>query len=376
MKMKKSHTMYLLGLLIVVVSMAVFQTQSFAAGKAVKTSKERLVLMPLRLGEADKELQGAMEGALVEGLQQKYEVFSGELVAQKAHEIFLKESKTAHKECDETKCMQGIAEAFQSELIATANVTKRGDGYFLALSIQNIFDNKVVYSKSTPCKNCDAYQVVDKLKELSGALVQTATVTAAPAPVAPPQVSKGSNAEDKESLYWSSIKDSRNPDDFDLYLKAYPDGTFALLAKSRSAALKQAASEAAIPFKDNGNGTVTDNKASLMWQKDDDGRKRNWDDAISYCKGLFLAGHSDWRLPSKNELISLWENAGYKLEIGFGHNDRSAYFPSMQSSWYWSSTPLATNSAEFAGQVSFPDGTVYDNYKPSAYYVRCVRPGQ
>ena len=62
--------------------------------KSILTTKERLVLMPLRVGEADKSRQAAMETAIVEGLQQKYEVFSGERVTQKAHEIFLKESRS------------------------------------------------------------------------------------------------------------------------------------------------------------------------------------------------------------------------------------------------------------------------------------------
>lgn len=137
--------------------------------KPSKAPTERLVLMPLRVGEEDKSLEGAMETALVQGLKQNYIVFSGEQVAQKAREIFMKESRnTAKKECDETRCMQGIAEAFQAELIATANVTKRDGGYFLSLSIRNIFDNKVVYSNSVACKGCDTFQVVDKLKELSG----------------------------------------------------------------------------------------------------------------------------------------------------------------------------------------------------------------
>ncbi len=125
--------------------------------------------MPLRVPDEDRSLTGAMETALVKGLQQKYDVFSGERVAQKAHEIFMKETRNPnHTECDETRCMQNIAEAFQSELIATANVTKQGGNYFLALSIQNIFDNKVVYSESLPCEGCSPAQVVDKLKELSG----------------------------------------------------------------------------------------------------------------------------------------------------------------------------------------------------------------
>ena len=36
-----------------------------------RLTKERLVLMPLRVDEADKTRQSAMESALVQGLQQK-----------------------------------------------------------------------------------------------------------------------------------------------------------------------------------------------------------------------------------------------------------------------------------------------------------------
>ena len=105
---------------------------------AIQVAKENLVLMPLRVSEADTKLLGAMNTALVQGLQEKYNVYFGSQVEKKAHEIFLKESHAAGKtECDEVRCMQGIAQAFNSELIATANVTKQEDGYFVALSIQN-----------------------------------------------------------------------------------------------------------------------------------------------------------------------------------------------------------------------------------------------
>jgi len=52
-------------------------------------------------------------------------------------------------------------------------------------------------------------------------------------------------------------------------------------------------------FTDNGDGTVTDNNTKLIWSKNANlcGWK-NWQDACSYCAGLTLAGHSDWRLPS------------------------------------------------------------------------------
>jgi hypothetical protein len=146
--------------------------QSKSAKAKSNAAPERLVLMPLRIPEEDKNLQGAMETALVEGLQQTYTVFSGQRVAQKAHEVFMQESKdTAHSECDETRCMQNIAGAFQSELIAIATVSKQDGTYFLALSIQNIFDNKAIYSKSTPCENCNGAQVVEALKVLSSEIV-------------------------------------------------------------------------------------------------------------------------------------------------------------------------------------------------------------
>lgn len=176
----RSQTGIVAAICLIVMPLQVRAAEASAPSKPnviAQTAKGRLVLMPLRVAEGDKSLQGAMETALVEGLQQKYEVYSGEQVLQKAREIFLKESRsTAKKDCDETRCMQEIAEAFQAELIATANITKREDGYFLALSIQNIFDNKVIFSKSLPCRNCDAYQVVTQLKELVSVTAPTATV--------------------------------------------------------------------------------------------------------------------------------------------------------------------------------------------------------
>ncbi|MBI3677406.1 MAG: PEGA domain-containing protein [Proteobacteria bacterium] len=91
-------------------------------------------------------------------------------------------------------------------------------------------------------------------------------------------------------------------------------------------------------FTDNNDGTVTDNKTGLMWQKDDDGQKREWDDSINYCRGLSLGGQRGWRLPDKDELVSLWNNAGSKQNI------RDTYFPGMKRSYYWSSTSYALNT--------------------------------
>jgi len=196
--------------------------------KAVQPSKERLVLMPLRLGEADQSRQAAMEIALLEGLQQKYEVFSGEQVAKKAREIFMKESKnTTHKECDETRCLQGIAEAFQAELLAIASVSKQDDGYFLALRVQNIFDNKVVYSKSLPCKGCDAYAVVDKLKELVGTPAPVAAAINIALPSVPTIPSVNGIADDADGQTWVEVVKGNTAEDYKMYLDSFPKGKYA-----------------------------------------------------------------------------------------------------------------------------------------------------
>jgi len=64
-------------------------------------------------------------------------------------------------------------------------------------------------------------------------------------------------------------------------------------------------------FVDNGDGTVTDTRANLMWKKDDSfkefGYGINWFEAQDYCEILNekkFAGYEDWRLPSGEEAKS------------------------------------------------------------------------
>ena len=58
-------------------------------------------------------------------------------------------------------------------------------------------------------------------------------------------------------------------------------------------------------FIDNGDGTISDTKTGLMWQKADDGTLRKWKDALGYADTLTLALHNDWRLPNAKELQSI-----------------------------------------------------------------------
>ncbi|MBI5749112.1 MAG: DUF1566 domain-containing protein [Nitrospinae bacterium] len=122
-------------------------------------------------------------------------------------------------------------------------------------------------------------------------------------------------------------------------------------------------------YTDNGNGTITDNVTGLIWQKEDDNTPRTWSDAGTYCDNLTLGGQSDWRLPSKKELISIVNYGTYN------HAINTTYFPNTNSSYYWSSTTVANYSSD-AWSVNFSYGYVDGYGKSSSYYVRCIRGGQ
>jgi hypothetical protein len=58
-------------------------------------------------------------------------------------------------------------------------------------------------------------------------------------------------------------------------------------------------------FVDNGDGTVSDLAAGLMWQQDDSINGKDWSEALDYCEALDAGGYDDWRLPNAKELQSI-----------------------------------------------------------------------
>ena len=74
---------------------------------------------------------------------------------------------------------------------------------------------------------------------------------------------------------------------------------------------------------------VFDSSTNLIWQKEY-AENKTWKDALSYCENLEYAGKSDWRLPNKNELMTLID---YSKEEG-----PFSSFPDMPTDGFWSST--------------------------------------
>ena len=123
-------------------------------------------------------------------------------------------------------------------------------------------------------------------------------------------------------------------------------------------------------YADNGDGTVTDTSTGLMWQQQaGSSSNQTWEQALAYCEGLNLGGHTDWRLPTTKELRSLADYNQYAPAIN------ATYFPNTVSSFYWSSTTNAYYTS-FAWGVYFDNGLGYYTNKSSSYYVRAVRGGQ
>jgi hypothetical protein len=122
-------------------------------------------------------------------------------------------------------------------------------------------------------------------------------------------------------------------------------------------------------YKDNGDGTVTDLNTGLMWQQGDDQNNGNytWQWAVDYCVGLNLANHSDWRLPTVEELTSLTSIGPVNPSID------TQYFPQCRSHNYWSSSTYIYYLGS-AWDVHFYSGSVAANGKIyNDSFVRCVR---
>ena len=121
---------------------------------------------------------------------------------------------------------------------------------------------------------------------------------------------------------------------------------------------------------DNGNGTVTDIKTGLMWQQATaPGGGYTWAEAMEYCKNISLGGHSDWRLPTIKELVSIVDFGRFEPSIN------TDYFPDTKASYYWSSTTNA-NYTDYARHMHFHNGYDHNHPKSGYSYVRAVRGGQ
>ncbi len=129
-------------------------------------------------------------------------------------------------------------------------------------------------------------------------------------------------------------------------------------------------------FVDMGNGTVGDQNTGLMWKKCLEGQMGAkcfgtataypWELAQQRAQALNnqrFAGYTDWRLPTRQELLSIveqqCENPSANLQI----------FPHTPAAGLWSGDEAGMN----AWSLDFTRGKEYKSLKGGGKYVRLVR---
>lgn|GEM_PF-3041535 len=162
--------------------------------------------------------------------------------------------------------------------------------------------------------------------------------------------------------------------------------------------------KSALPrFVDNGNGTLTDNKTGLMWEKKspagtgdvhDVNKGYSWSAAPPYtdptgslytsflqalnnnstadAASTCFANYCDWRIPTIAELQSIlsvpWPNCTARPCID------AAFGPTQTNNMYWASTTQLNNSnVAFAWGVDFFRGQAAINPRQFPGYARAVR---
>jgi hypothetical protein len=115
---------------------------------------------------------------------------------------------------------------------------------------------------------------------------------------------------------------------------------------------------------------VTDALTGLMWTRENvPGAKRNWSEAKKAAAAITTGGHSDWRLPTIRELLTLVDYERSDPAI-----DTDVF--KCESAWYWSLTPYQPSPGGCAWIVYFSGGYSYWGYQHYEGFVRAVRVGQ
>ncbi|MBU0962224.1 MAG: DUF1566 domain-containing protein [Proteobacteria bacterium] len=186
--------------------------------------------------------------------------------------------------------------------------------------------------------------------------------------------------------YWSSTDEAGN-DSNAWYVDFGDRGTVSLFitvssspksSPLRSRAVRGGTDSIPNTYTDNQDGTVTDTGTGLMWQQDPslttDGisglDSHNWESALGYVARLNLigfAGHSDWRLPNRNELQSLVD---YSRNIPVNTD----FFPTPPPNYPWWSSTTTHGMTINAWTIDFTTGESHDCSKQTCGgNVRAVR---
>jgi hypothetical protein len=128
------------------------------------------------------------------------------------------------------------------------------------------------------------------------------------------------------------------------------------------------------------DGAVRDTKTSLEWSQKDNGADIDFKGAQTFCDGLTLAGHDDWRLPTLEELRGIYDESVTSpptyLYRGKPYPLRMDPAFSLTAPGIWSST-LRYEGRGVAWSFFFSSGRELSTMPTATNYQRalCVRSG-
>jgi len=122
--------------------------------------------------------------------------------------------------------------------------------------------------------------------------------------------------------------------------------------------------------------TVTDKTTGLVWQRALPGQTYDRAGAVAYCDGLTLEASSDWRLPSRIELLSIVDAAKVAPALD------TTLFPGVPPGgafspvWFWTASVNVQSPDANGWCVDFATGAAGWGKFADSDYVRCVRGGK
>jgi len=137
------------------------------------------------------------------------------------------------------------------------------------------------------------------------------------------------------------------------------------------------------------NQAVLDKETGLVWERSPQGGYSSWADAQLYCNTLTVGGRSGWRLPTFQELATLFDSTQTLPNLCLPSGNP---FLNISAGFYWSCTsddtdPLLAWDLFLGGELTGPltpgspcnpsNDYFYDRDMPkgSPDYVWCVRGG-
>lgn len=118
-----------------------------------------------------------------------------------------------------------------------------------------------------------------------------------------------------------------------------------------------------------GGEAVLDNQTGLIWARNASivGKKTPWEEALKLCEDIEIGGKKGWRIPTRDELITLVDSSQSHPALPEGHpfleiKDLAESSGKPGGYQYWTSTELKGDDKS-AWLVSFHVGFVMDSLK-------------